>query len=96
MSSSNARAKATRRGTARDPGQPRCGRGGATDHLTRTACCPNWICDDADQHVLFSYARNSCYRNHDHYTLWAYHSHERHPGDGQTCERCRADMEPAM
>ena len=52
-----------------DPAQPRCGLCGATDNLTRTECCGNGICDDADQYVLFSFARSSCYRNHDRFTL---------------------------
>ena len=33
---------------------------GATDNLTKTECCGQWICDDEDQYVLFSYAHNSC------------------------------------
>ena len=49
--------------------RPQCGLRGATTNLTKTECCGNWICDDEDQYVLFSYARNSCYRNHDRYTL---------------------------
>jgi len=37
---------------------------GATKNLVRTECCGKWICDDEDQYVAFSYARNSCHRNH--------------------------------
>jgi hypothetical protein len=29
--------------------KPRCGLCGKTGRLTRTPCCGNWICDDADQ-----------------------------------------------
>jgi len=61
--------------------------------LTKTPCCGNWICDDADQYVLFSYARNSCYRNHSRYTLCGYHYAEDHPGDWKTCPQCREDFE---
>ena len=37
---------------------------GATKNLVRTECCGKWICDDEDKYVVFSYARNSCHRNH--------------------------------
>jgi hypothetical protein len=47
----------------------RCGLCGETKKLTRTLCCVNLICDDEDKYVMFSYARNSCHRNHDRYTL---------------------------
>ena len=65
-----------------------CGLCGKRKKLTRTECCGNWICDDADQYVPFSYARNSCYRNHDNYTLCAFHHHEKHQGDWKTCQAC--------
>lgn len=39
--------------------------------------------------MLFSFARNSCHRNHARYTLCAYHHAEQHPGEWQTCSRCR-------
>ena len=47
--------------TRRTPRLPAASRATRTD----TPCCNNWICDDEDQYVLFSYAHNSCYRNHD-------------------------------
>jgi hypothetical protein len=59
-----------------DSQQPRCGLCRKTKHLTRTDCCGNWICDDEHTYVLFSYARNSCHRNHSRYTLCAYHDNE--------------------
>ena len=34
-------------------------------------------------------ARNSCHRNHRRYTLCAFHHGEGHPGDWQTCPKCR-------
>jgi hypothetical protein len=68
----------------------RCGLCGKTGKLTKTPCCGNWICDDEDQYQLFSYARSSCYRNHDHYTVCAVHCHEEHEGpDWRTCEECK-------
>jgi len=61
--------------------KPKCGLCGKTTNLTKTECCGQWICDDEDQYVPFSYARNSCYRNHRLYTLCGYHYAEGHPGD---------------
>lgn len=57
-------------------GSKQCGLCGKRGKLTKTPCCGNWICDDSDQYVFFSYAHNSCYRNHDHYTMCAVHYHE--------------------
>lgn len=68
---------------------PRCGLCGKTGNLTKTECCGQWICDDEDQYVMFSYARNSCYRNHRRYTLCGYHFAEGHSGHWQTCPECR-------
>jgi hypothetical protein len=51
----------------------RCGLCGKKGKLTRTDCCGQWICDDEDKYVMFSYARNSCHRNHRRYTLCGYH-----------------------
>lgn len=76
--------------------QPCCGLCGKTKNLIKTECCGNWICDDADSYQMFSYARNSCYRNHDRYTLCAYHFNEGHEGDWRECAQCREDMEPEM
>lgn len=45
---------------------------------------------------MFSYARDSCYRNHDRYTLCSYHYHEGHSGDWKTCPECRADFDTEM
>lgn len=75
---------------------PRCGLCGKTGNLTKTECCDNWICDDEDQYILFSYARNSCYRNHERYTLCGYHYNEGHSGDWKTCRKCRKDIETEM
>jgi hypothetical protein len=76
--------------------RPRCGLCGATEGLTRTPCCDNWICDDEDEYQLFSYERNSCFRNHRRYTLCGGHYEEGHHGDWQTCEKCRSSQEPEM
>lgn len=69
--------------------RPVCGLCGSKTNLTKTDCCGQWICDDADQYAPFSYATNSCYRNHDHYTLCALHYHEGHEGDWKTCPDCK-------
>ena len=74
-------------------GEPRCGLCGKTEKLTRTECCGQWICDDEDKYVPFSYARNSCYRNHRRYTLCAHHHDEEHPGDWKHCLKCRKSFE---
>jgi len=68
--------------------RPRCGLCGKTKKLTKTECCGQWICDDEDKYVLFSYARNSCSRNHRRYTLCSYHFSEGHPGHWQDCTKC--------
>jgi hypothetical protein len=68
--------------------KPRCGLCGKTENLTRTECCGNWICDDEDKYVLFSYATNSCHRNHRRYTLCGYHFVNDHKGRWQDCPDC--------
>jgi hypothetical protein len=47
------------------------------------------ICEDEHKYVLFSYARNSCHRNHRRFTLCGFHFTERHRGDWKTCVKCR-------
>jgi hypothetical protein len=69
--------------------RPRCGLCGKSGKLTRTPCCGNWICDDADEYVPFSYSRNSCFTNHAKYTICALHRHEGHEGRWQDCAKCR-------
>ncbi len=76
--------------------RPACGLCGNTKNLTRTECCGNWICDDEHEYALFSYARNSCYRNHDRFTLCAAHYHEGHEGRWQDCADCREMCETEM
>ena len=56
----------------------KCGLCGKKGKLTRTECCGQWICDDGDEYVPFSYARNSCYRNHSSFTLCSHHYNEGH------------------
>lgn len=75
---------------------PRCGLCGKMKNLTKTECCGNWICDDEDQYKLFSYARNSCSRNHSRYTLCGYHHAEKHEKKWQDCEECRESFETEM
>lgn len=88
------KAKKTRR--RKTTSGPRCGLCGKRGRLTKTECCGNWICDDEDQYVLFSYARNSCYRNHRRFTLCGYHHAEGHPGHWKDCPQCREDIETEM
>ena len=75
---------------------PRCGLCGSTTNLTKTPCCDNWICDDADEYVIFSYEHNSCYRNHNHYTLCGVHYNEEHKGHWQECKECRKHIETEL
>jgi len=82
----------TPRASAADGDAPRCALCGKNKKLTRTECCGQWICNDEDKYVLFSYARNSCHRNHRRYTLCGYHHANRHEGNWQDCPKCRADF----
>jgi hypothetical protein len=77
-------------------GAERCGLCGKTKKLTKTLCCGNPICDDEDQYVIFSYARNSCQRNHDRYTLCSWHFNEHHAGDWRECKKCRRDFKTEL
>ena len=76
--------------------KPKCGLCGKTTNLIKTECCDNWICDDAHKYLMFSYAKNSCYRNHDRYTLCAFHYHEGHSGDWKDCPECKEEIDPEM
>jgi hypothetical protein len=86
----------TKTAAAPKASRPACGLCGKRGRVTRTECCGQWICDDEDTYVLFSYARNSCSRNHRRYTLCGYHAAEEHTGDWRTCQRCRRDIIPEM
>ena len=70
----------------------RCGLCGKTRNLVRTECCDQWICDDEGDYVLFSYARNSCSRNHRRYTLCGFHHAEGHSVAWQDCSACRNEF----
>ena len=72
--------------------KPRCGLCGKAGKLIRTDCCGNWICDDEDKYVAFSYARNSCHRNHWRFTLCGFHHNEEHPGQWKDCPECREEI----
>jgi len=89
-----AKSKIRKKNNAKD--KPRCGLCGKTKKLTKTECCGQWICDDEDKYVIFSYATNSCYRNHRRYTLCGYHYTEEHPGDWKDCPKCRNAFETEM
>jgi len=74
----------------------RCALCGKARRLVRTECCGQWICDDESEYVLFSYARNSCYRNHRRYTLCGYHHAEEHSGTWKDCSSCRSEFETEL
>jgi len=80
----------------RNTGKPRCGLCGKTKNLTKTDCCGHWICDDEHKYVMFSYALNSCHRNHSRYTLCAHHFIEGHKGAWKTCKKCRKSFKTEM
>lgn len=74
----------------------KCGLCNKKKKLIKTPCCNNWICDDEDKYIIFSFARNSCYRNHDRFTLCSYHCHEEHLGNWKTCKKCKESFETEM
>jgi hypothetical protein len=74
----------------------RCGLCGKTRNLVQTECCGQWICDDESNYVMFSYARNSCSRNHRRYTLCGFHHAEGHSGTWQDCRACRKGFETEL
>lgn len=43
--------------------------------------------------MIFSFARNSCSRNHGRFTLCGYHSNEGHAGDWRECLECQEAFE---
>jgi hypothetical protein len=73
----------------RTPGPDHCGLCGKAGPLVRTECCGQLICDDEREYKLFSFARNSCSRNHGRFTLCGSHCSEQHDGDWKECARCR-------
>ena len=75
---------------------PRCGLCGKRKNLIRAECCGNWICNDEDKYVEFTYALNSCHRNHRRLTLCGYHRTESHAGDWKTCKKCRKSFGTEM
>ena len=96
-SRSPASSKKSASSSKKSAARPRCGLcGSTTKRLTRTPCCGNWVCDDAADYVLFSYADNSCYRNHDRYTLCSSHYNEGHKGRWQDCKKCREGVKTEM
>src|SRR3972149_6543972 len=89
-------ANSKKRAKGRSVSKPRCGLCGKTRNLTKTECCGNGICDDEHKYMMFSYATNSCHRNHRRYTLCGSHHAEQHAGDWKECSKCRGDFEPEM
>lgn len=87
--SERAKAKRVAAREARKDPDYRCFLCGKRTKLVKTECCGKWICDDEHKYALFSYARNSCHRNHSRFTLCAYHCDNGHVGDWKTCLKCR-------
>lgn len=85
----------TTRRLKKDSGK-RCGLCGKTRNLIRAECCGNWICNDEQKYILFSYARNSCHRNHRRMTLCGFHSGAGHPGHWKDCQLCRESFMTEM
>jgi len=99
MASKKKGSSSVKKKQARKPAQaskPRCGLCGKTKNLTKTECCGNWICDDEHKYVLFSYATNSCSRNHRRYTLCGSHYTEGHSGDWKDCPKCQEGIKTEM
>jgi hypothetical protein len=89
--------RSTKKAAARvSKAKRRCGLCGASQNLIKTECCGNWICNDEANYVAFSYAQNSCHRNHSRYTLCGYHSIEQHEGKWKDCQKCRDGFETEM
>ena len=74
----------------------RCFLCGKRSKLIQADCCGKWICNDEHKYVAFSYARNSCHRNHSRFTLCAFHHGNEHEGDWQTCEKCKENFKDQM
>ena len=83
------RAQAGRTGSEPSPQRAGCGLCGKRKRLTRTECCGQPICDDEGDYALFSYARNSCARNHRRFTLCGLHHSEGHAGVWKACTACQ-------
>lgn len=75
---------------------PACELCGKRGKVYQTECCGRWVCDDEANYVMFSYAQNSCDRNHRRYTLCGSHFNEGHDGKWQDCQKCRDGFEPEM
>lgn len=90
------KAKPRTRKKRNDGNKPKCGLCGKTKKLTKTECCDQWICDNEGEYVIFSYARNSCSRNHRRFTLCGYHYTEEHEGSWKDCPVCRNGFETEM
>ena len=74
----------------------RCFLCGKRSKLIQTDCCGKWICNDEHKYIAFSYARNSCHRNHARLTLCAFHHDNNHEGDWKTCEKCNESFKDQM
>ncbi|KAF9476772.1 hypothetical protein BDN70DRAFT_151422 [Pholiota conissans] len=74
-----------------------CGLCGKTKGPLRvTECCKKTVCDDYENYVMFTYARNSCSRNHDRYTTCSQHHQEGHRTDWKSCIKCDDGFEAEL
>ncbi|KAG8698388.1 hypothetical protein FRC08_005964, partial [Ceratobasidium sp. 394] len=86
--------QAANKGEPMPPADSFCGLCGKSDGpLMKTTCCNRTVCDDYEKYQAFTFARNSCARNHDRYTRCCYHFNEGHGGDAITCKKCDNDHE---
>ena len=59
--------------------------------LTKTNCCSNWVCNDEHTYKLQSFLENSCFRNHNRYTMCASHYQAKHLGEWKNCNKCKLE-----
>jgi len=64
--------------------------------LVRTECCNQWLCNEEADHNLYDNGRPSCFKNHEKYTLCAYHHKNGHEGDWKTCQKCKEGFKTEM
>ena len=61
--------------------------------LIKTKCCKHWICNDSHLYSPGSFGRNSCFINHQRYTLCGLHHAKNHEHRWQDCLECKNDMD---
>lgn len=74
----------------------KCGLCGKSSKIMKLKCCKNWICYDYDNLASNSFSSNSCIRNHNRFTLCAYHFLQKHEGLWYECDECKNNMETEL